>query len=74
MARVRLGTVNLMALDVTGVVTTRLDDLQAPGARLGEEEEAGDGESEDDALAAGPLSIAMDVNDPAADDSGASAG
>ena len=72
--RVRLGTVNLMALDVTGVVTTRLDDLQAPGARLGEEEEAGDGESEDDALAAGPLSIAMDVNDPAADDSGASAG
>ena len=55
--RVKLGTVNLMSLDVTGVVTTRLGD--SPQAGLGEN----NSEEDEDDLAAGPLAIAVDVNE-----------
>ena len=55
--RVKLGTVNLMSLDVTGVVTTRLGD--SPQASLSDD---GNEDDEDD-LAAGPLAIAVDVNE-----------
>ena len=59
--RVRLGGVNLMALDVNGSVIARLDDDGQ--ATLPSDE------SEDDTmeLDAGPLHIAVDVNEPEAD-------
>ncbi|MDP3701585.1 MAG: RNB domain-containing ribonuclease [Hylemonella sp.] len=55
---VRLGTIDEVALDVSGTVLARLDAEAAPG-----EEETEDGESEH--LAAGPIAIAVDVNEPA---------
>ncbi len=54
--RVKLGAVDLMALDVNGTVTAHLD---APTAAENEADEAED----DDTLAAGPLTIAVDLND-----------
>ncbi|MEY4693838.1 MAG: Exoribonuclease 2 [Pseudomonadota bacterium] len=54
--RVKLGAVDLMALDVNGTVTAHLD---APVAVENEADEAED----DDTLAAGPLTIAVDLND-----------
>jgi exoribonuclease-2 len=54
--RVKLGAVDLMALDVNGTVTAHLD---APVALENEADEAED----DDTLAAGPLTIAVDLND-----------
>ncbi|MDO5652727.1 MAG: RNB domain-containing ribonuclease [Brachymonas sp.] len=61
--RVKLGTINLMALDVTGTVSARLDD----GASSDPAEDGGDtasgADGDDDMLATGPLAIAMDVNE-----------
>ena len=56
--RVRLGTVDTLALDVSGTIAERLD---ASGAMSG----AGDAEAddEDETPAAGPLTIAVDVNE-----------
>jgi exoribonuclease-2 len=54
--RVKLGAVDLMALDVNGTVTAHLD---APTEAENEADEAED----DDTLAAGPLTIAVDLND-----------
>ncbi len=54
---VRLGTIDEVALDVSGTVLERLDAQAAPM-----EEEAEDAESEH--LAAGPIAIAVDVNEP----------
>ncbi len=54
--RVKLGAVDLMALDVNGTVTAHLD---APVAVENEADEAED----EDTLAAGPLTIAVDLND-----------
>ncbi|HBH37877.1 MAG TPA: ribonuclease II [Curvibacter sp.] len=62
--RVKLGTVDEVALDVAGTVIERLDAEAAPV-----EEEA----DEDETLAAGPIAIAVDVNEssePAAEASG----
>jgi exoribonuclease-2 len=59
--RVKLGEVDLMALDVHGTVTAHLDapaDAAAVGADA-ETEEADDAE----AMAAGPLTIAVDLSD-----------
>jgi len=56
--RVKLGAVDEVALDVTGTVLERLD--TAPAAV--EEEEAEDAEAEH--LAAGPIAIAVDVDEP----------
>ena len=58
-ARVRfqLGEVDLMALDVHGTVTAHLD---APEASADPDADASE---DDDALAAGPLTIAVDLND-----------
>ena len=55
--RVRLGAIDEVALDVSGTVLERLDADAAPV----EEDDAEDGE----ALAAGPIAIAVDVNEPA---------
>ena len=59
--RVRLGGINLMALDVNGSVIARLDDVAQ--AALPPEES----EEETLELDAGPLHIAVDVNEPEAD-------
>ena len=57
--RVRLGEVDLMALDVSGTVIAQLNTDAA-----GTETQAGDTE-EDDTDNAGPLQIAVDLNEPA---------
>jgi exoribonuclease-2 len=59
--RVKLGHIDLMALDVGGTVTAHLD--AAPDAAADTEE----GE-DDDSLSAGPLTIAVDVNEAPAGD------
>lgn len=63
--RVKLGAIDEVALDVKGTVLERLDAEAAPV----EEDDADEG----DALAAGPIAIAVDVNDaeaPAAEAAG----
>ena len=55
--RVKLGEVDLMALDVSGTVLARLDS-EAPSSEEAEE---------DDTESAGPLRIAVDVNEAPAD-------
>ena len=52
--RVALGQIDLISLDVNGTVLERLDDVSDNSA---------DDEDEDENLSAGPLAIAMDVND-----------
>ena len=59
--RVQLGAVDLMALDVHGTVTARLDSEPAAGGD-GEVDEADDEDTE----AAGPLHIAVDLDEPSA--------
>lgn len=56
--RIRLGQINLMALDVTGTVTAVLDEAAPPDAQA---EEAEDGEESE--LAAGPLVLAVDTDE-----------
>jgi exoribonuclease-2 len=55
--RVKLGQVDLMALDVNGTVTAHLD---APVVSADQESDEAE---EDEAMAAGPLTIAVDLND-----------
>ena len=55
--RVQLGDIDLMALDVKGTVTAHLD------APVMAEQEVTDEGEDDEALAAGPLTIAVDLND-----------
>ena len=57
--RIRLGAINLMALDVTGTVTALLDDAVADTTDAEAEE------GEEDALAAGPLVLAVDTDEAA---------
>ena len=56
--RVKLSDIDLMALDVRGTVTAHLDADTAPGA---ETEEVQD--EDEDNLPAGPVTIAVDLND-----------
>jgi exoribonuclease-2 len=63
--RVKLGAIDEVALDVTGTVLERLDAEAAPAQT--------DEADEDETLAAGPIAIAVDVNEssePAAETSG----
>ena len=62
--RVRLGAIDEITLDIVGTVTERLD-LVADASLAGVDE--GTGEDEDEDMAAGPISIAVDINEPAAD-------
>ncbi len=65
--RVKLGAMDEITLDVSGTVTERLDAaLDESPEPLSEE----DGESE---MAAGPISIAVDVDEPAAESASAAA-
>jgi exoribonuclease-2 len=59
---VKLGQVDLMALDVSGTVTAHLD---APPAQTDPEADESD---EEEAQSAGPLTIAIDLNDSAPSD------
>lgn len=59
--RVKLGAIDEITLDISGTVTERLDAAADESAAPMEEE---DSEAE---LAAGPISIAVDVDEPAAD-------
>jgi len=54
--RVKLGQIDEIALDVSGTVIERLDAMAAA-------ETAGEEEGEDDEVVAGPLAIAVDVNE-----------
>ncbi|WP_234265609.1 ribonuclease catalytic domain-containing protein [Hydrogenophaga sp. NFH-34] len=56
--RVRLGAVDEISLEVSGTVIERLDLATDPAAEAGDDEG-----SDDDALAAAPLALAIDVNE-----------
>ena len=64
--RVRLGAIDEITLDIVGTVTERLD-LVADASPPGVGENTDEGEDEDEDMAAGPISIAVDVTEPAAD-------
>ena len=58
--RIRLGSINLMTLDVTATVVARLDDAAIPADTASEDEE--------DTVAAGPLVLAVNTEEePAAE-------
>ena len=60
--RIRLGQINLMALDVSGTVIARLDDADTAASQTSSDEE--DAEEADEAsIAAGPLAIAVNVDE-----------
>ena len=61
--RVRLGEIDEISLSVAGTVLARLDDPQDPS----DDGPLDDEGEEDDAAVAGPLAIAVDVNDADAD-------
>jgi len=65
--RVKLGAIDEITLDISGTVTERLETAPEEAAELVEEENGEDDESE---VAAGPISIAVDVDEPAADTAG----
>jgi exoribonuclease-2 len=63
--RVKLGAMDLITLDVQGTVVERLDSPMAVSPQGGDDfvaEGAGDDEDSDDAMA-GPITIAVDLND-----------
>jgi len=60
--RVKLGAIDLMALDVGGTVTARLDTEATDAAAMAAPDEA----EEDDSETAGPLTIAVDLSEPPA--------
>ena len=65
--RIRLGEIDEITLDITGAVIERLDAVDAgneESAQSADSAEEEDGESD---MAAGPISIAVDVNEPATD-------
>ena len=68
--RVKLGAIDEITLDISGTVVERLDAApdDAAAGQLETQDSDDDGES---AIAAGPISIAVDVNEPAADAAGA---
>ncbi|MFC5520484.1 ribonuclease catalytic domain-containing protein [Polaromonas jejuensis] len=67
--RIRLGAIDEITLDISSTVIERLDVAPDGEAAMENEEEDDDGESD---MAAGPISIAVDVNEPAADAANAS--
>ncbi|MDP3707765.1 MAG: RNB domain-containing ribonuclease [Polaromonas sp.] len=60
--RVKLGAIDEITLDISGTVIERLD--TAPDDEAAAQAEEDDGESD---MAAGPISIAVDVNEPPGD-------
>ncbi|MEO6321864.1 MAG: RNB domain-containing ribonuclease, partial [Polaromonas sp.] len=62
--RVKLGAIDEITLDISGTVIERLDTAAAATTGGQDEEQGDDGEEE---LAAGPISIAVDINEAEAD-------
>ncbi|MES2945764.1 MAG: RNB domain-containing ribonuclease, partial [Pseudomonadota bacterium] len=62
--RIKLGEIDEITLDISGAVIERLDAVDAGAGDAAESAEDEDGESD---MAAGPISIAVDVNEPATD-------
>ena len=62
--RIKLGAIDEITLDIAGTVIERLDTAATDGAALGEDGVEDDGDTE---LAAGPISIAVDVSEVEAD-------
>ena len=70
--RIKLGAIDEITLDISGTVTERLDtDTDEAAAALDGNSNNGDSGDEDE-LVAGPISIAVDVNEPAAEPAPAS--
>ena len=65
--RIRLGAIDEITLDVSSTVIERLDAPDQAVADNQNPEQADDAEDAEDNLAAGPISIAVDVSDPQAD-------
>ena len=66
--RVKLGTIDEITLDISGTVIERLDAVaDASTERADADASLDDEEGDDGDLTAGPISIAVDVNEPAAD-------
>ncbi len=61
--RVRLGKIDEITLDISGTVVERLDVVE----EIAELDAADDAEDGEDEVSAGPISIAVDVSEPAAD-------
>ena len=66
--RVKLGAIDEITLDISGTVVERLDSVPDSAAQLEVQDNGDDGESD---IVAGPISIAVDVDEPAADAAGA---
>ncbi len=64
--RVRLGEINEITLDVNGTVIERLDVMADADTAPVEDQD----EEDEESLASGPISIAVDMNEPAADAAG----
>jgi exoribonuclease-2 len=60
--RVRLGDIDEITLDISGTVVERLDVVEAVS-----DEDAEEDDDSDDEVSAGPIAIAVDVNEPAVD-------
>ena len=62
--RIRLGDIDEITLDITSAVVERLDTVETSGEIAEAVVEDDDGETE---IASGPISIAVDLNEPSAD-------
>ncbi|MES2402624.1 MAG: ribonuclease catalytic domain-containing protein [Pseudomonadota bacterium] len=62
--RLRLGEIDEITLDVSGTVVERLDLVEDSGTPQTEDED------DEESLASGPISIAVDMNEPGADTTG----
>ena len=60
--RVKLGEIDEITLDISGTVVERLDVVEAVSNEAAEEDD-----DSDDEVSAGPIAIAVDVNEPAVD-------
>ena len=68
--RVKLGAIDEITLDIAGTVTERLDAVAESSAQLpdsGQEDQDDQGDDGEEALTAGPISIAVDVSEAPAD-------
>ena len=71
--RIKLGAIDEITLDISGTVTERLDAATDEAAASIEGNGDNGDNGDDDDLVAGPISIAVDVNEPAAEPAAASA-
>ena len=65
--RIRLGAIDEITLDVAGTVIERLDTVAEASAEAQDSDAGEDGEDGEDAIAAGPISIAVDMDEAPAD-------